>query len=75
MAKTIKEMANKYVDEFYARLGITQAEFPTDALISKNDFISGANAVLECILECIEEFSNTEDYSIVLRLIKALKGE
>lgn len=52
--KSIKEKAEEYVDDYYQKLGISKEEYPTDVVISKADFIAGANYVLDAI----EEFLN-----------------
>jgi hypothetical protein len=52
--KSIKEKSEEYVDDYYHKLGISKDEYPTDVVISKADFIAGANYVLEQL----EEFLN-----------------
>ena len=88
MAKTIKEMAalafptigedDKEAIEALKYVGIecdNAHEYNSVRLNQQDLYIMGANAVLEVIENCLEEFSNTEDYSIIQRKIKELKGE
>lgn len=51
--KSIKEKAEEYVDDYYQKLGISKDEYPTDVVISKADFIAGANYVLEQVEKLI----------------------
>ena len=47
--KSIKEKAEEYVDDYYQKLEISKDEYPTDVVISKADFIAGANYILNVI--------------------------
>ena len=64
---TIKEMARN-ASENYLGEAFEQGNF-------FDGYTAGANAVLEEVENALMEFSNTEDYSILHRLIKELKGE
>lgn len=65
----IEEMAKAYAFE---GSGVDTTDYDLKKLES---YITGANAVLREIENILAEFSNTEDYSILQRKIKELKGE
>ena len=69
--KSIKEKSEEYVDYYYQKLGISKDEYPTDVVISKADFIAGANYVLDAIEEFMKH--NFVYESNLKRLIEQLK--
>ena len=67
---TIKEKAEEYADEQDLRMA-----YNGSCDNCRQGFVVGANYVLDEIENSLTEFSNTEDYSILQRKIKELKGE
>ena len=75
MTKTIHDLAVEYGKVNYIVRYTADGEKEIDEDTGAEFFEDGANAVLEEIGNSLTEFSNTEDYSILQRKIKELKGE
>ena len=75
--KSIKEKAEEYVDDYYQKLGISKDEYPTDVVISKADFVEGANYVLDTLWKELpsEDNRNLNDYgkALVWRLKECIE--